>query len=78
MLKVNIRSEGFKKMPQGMGKLINLRHLILGVSSLNRQLEFPRGIGRLISLRTLRYFFVSGKDDNKGCKLEELKNLNYL
>ena len=61
-----------------MGKLINLRHLIVGVSSLNRQLEFPRGIGRLISLRTLRYFFVSGKDDNKGCKLEELKNLNYL
>ena len=21
---------------------------------------------------------MSGKDDNKGCKLEELKNLNYL
>ncbi|KAL4621619.1 hypothetical protein ACB092_06G242200 [Castanea dentata] len=78
MLKINIRSDGFKKMPQGMGKLINLRHLILGVSSLNRQLEFPRGIGRLTSLRTLRYFFVSGKDDTKGCKLEELKNLNYL
>ena len=78
MLKVNIRSDGFKKMPQGMGKLINLRHLILGVSSLNRQLEFPRGTGRLTSLKTLRYFFVSGKDDNKGCKLEELKNLNHL
>ena len=32
----------------------------------------------MISLRTLRYFFVSGKDDNKWCKLEELKNLNYF
>ena len=50
----------------------------MSVSSLNKLLEFPRRTGRLISLRTLRNFFASGKDDNKGCKLEELKNLNYL
>nr|XP_023875188.1 putative disease resistance RPP13-like protein 1 [Quercus suber] len=50
----------------------NARHLWLEIS------DFPRGIGRLISLRTLSHFYVSSKDDCKGCKLGELKNLNHL
>jgi hypothetical protein len=65
----------FKVIPHGLGKLINLRHLILkyngyGVS----RLEYPRGFGRLTSLRRLSHFYVSGTKD--GCKLGELKDLN--
>ena len=75
ILKIMIRDARFNKLPQGMSKLINLRHFILdhpfGV-------DFPRGIGRLISLRTLSHFYISSRDDSKGCKLGELKNLNHL
>uniref|UniRef100_A0A2N9I2S8 NB-ARC domain-containing protein n=1 Tax=Fagus sylvatica TaxID=28930 RepID=A0A2N9I2S8_FAGSY len=68
------------KFPHGIGKLINLRHLILdnddyyGVGEQNH--EYPRGFGRLTSLRRLSDFFVSGTKD--GCKLGELKDLNQL
>ena len=69
----------FMKLPQGINKLINLRHFILeGNIYSNSHLEFPRGIGRLTSLRTLSYFDISGKDDTKGCNLGDLKNLNQL
>ena len=61
----------FTKLPQGIGKLINLRHLI------GYELVIPRGFGRLISLRTLTCFNI-GDEDSEGCKLEELKNLNHL
>uniref|UniRef100_A0A7N2L4X5 CC-NBS-LRR protein n=1 Tax=Quercus lobata TaxID=97700 RepID=A0A7N2L4X5_QUELO len=61
----------FTKLPQGIGKLINLRHLI------GYELVIPRGFGRLISLRTLKCFNISD-EDSEGCKLEELKNLNHL
>ncbi|KAL4637209.1 hypothetical protein ACB092_03G063300 [Castanea dentata] len=75
ILKIMIRDARFNKLPQGMSKLINLRHFILDHSF---GVYFPRGIGRLISLRTLSHFYVSSKDDSKGCKLGELKNLNHL
>ncbi|XP_050273575.1 putative disease resistance protein RGA3 [Quercus robur] len=61
----------FTKLPQGIGKLINLRHLI------GDNLVIPRGIGRLISLRALKCFSISD-EDNEGCKIGELKNLNHL
>ena len=61
----------FTKLPQGIGKLINLRHLI------GYNLVIPKGIGRLISLRTLNCFSISD-EDSEGCKLGELKNLNHL
>ena len=32
----------------------------------------------MISLRTLSHFYISSRDDSKGCKLGELKNLNHL
>ncbi|KAM3704465.1 hypothetical protein ACB098_03G005200 [Castanea mollissima] len=58
-------------LPQGIGKLVNLRHLI------GYNLVIPRGIGRLTSLRTLNGVLVSD-EDSRGFKLEELKNLNHL
>nr|XP_023910153.1 putative disease resistance protein RGA4 isoform X2 [Quercus suber] len=61
----------FTKLPQGIGKLINLRHLI------GENFLIPRGIGRLTSLRALKCFSISD-DDSEGCKLGELKNLNHL
>uniref|UniRef100_A0A2N9H4Z2 NB-ARC domain-containing protein n=1 Tax=Fagus sylvatica TaxID=28930 RepID=A0A2N9H4Z2_FAGSY len=80
ILKISIDPNGrFKKLPQGMDKLINLRHFILeGNIYIRPEVEFPRGIGRLTSLRRLSYFSKSYKDDSKGCNLEELKNLNQL
>ncbi|XP_030956768.1 putative disease resistance protein RGA3 isoform X1 [Quercus lobata] len=60
-----------KILPQEIGKLINLRLLIV------YNLVIPRGIGRLTSLRTLNSVLISD-EDSKGSKLEELKNLNHL
>ena len=64
----------FKELPQGLGKLINLRHLIL--KKIN--LRCPKGIGRLTSLRTLTQFSIDDWPNNEGCKLGELKKLNHL
>ncbi|XP_075666086.1 putative disease resistance protein RGA1 [Castanea sativa] len=73
----NTRS--FKKFPQAMGKLINLRHLRLEIYYLDWcRLKFPNGIGKLTCLRTLSDFNIGGKDDQEGCRLGELKNLNQL
>ncbi|XP_023888069.1 putative disease resistance protein RGA3 [Quercus suber] len=63
------------KLPRGMSKLINLRHLLLdkkcGIKS------FSKGIGRLTCLRTLTYFSVGGESD-EICKMGELENLNHI
>ena len=77
-LEIITTNDRFKKLPQGMSKLINLRNLILSVSFSIPFLEFPRGIGRSVSLRRLSHFSVSGKDDINGCKLRELENLDHL
>ncbi|KAM3700017.1 hypothetical protein ACJW31_05G069500 [Castanea mollissima] len=70
------RCHDIEKLPQGMSKLIKLRHLVLHGIDFTK--PFPMGIGKLSSLRTLEQFVVSGRDDSGGCKLEELKLLNYL
>ncbi|KAL4636417.1 hypothetical protein ACB092_03G006700 [Castanea dentata] len=57
-------------LPQGIGKLINLR-LLTG-----DYLVIPREIGRLTPLKTLES--VINDEDCKGCKFEELKNLIHL
>ena len=45
---------GFQKLPQGMDKLINLRHFKLDCKTYrDPNINFPRGFGRLTSLRTL-------------------------
>ncbi|XP_065627188.1 putative disease resistance protein RGA3 [Quercus suber] len=75
-----------KKLPQGMGKLIKLRHLITSYFSNANQTflssfltePFPKGIGRLTSLRTLEKFIIGGINNVGECKLGELKNLVHL
>ncbi|XP_034680291.1 putative disease resistance protein RGA3 [Vitis riparia] len=65
-----------EKLPQGMRKLINLRHLELYGSEVS---ELPKGIGRLTSLRTLTRFPIIGDHFRRDvCKIGELKNLNSL
>ena len=66
-----------QKLPQGIGKLVNLRHLEIDWTlSLH---VLPKGIGRLgRSLRTLSRFLIGGRDVSEACKIEDLKNLNYL
>ncbi|XP_044482939.1 putative disease resistance protein RGA3 [Mangifera indica] len=65
-----------EELPQGMEKLINLRHL---ENDETWSLEYiPKGIQRLSNLRTLRYFVVSGSNDEKACSLEGLKYLNLF
>ncbi|KAK4594997.1 hypothetical protein RGQ29_018652 [Quercus rubra] len=68
----------FKKLPQGMSKQINLRHLIFNDHYYSNDVVFPKGIGKLIGLRTLSEFNIGDKNDREGCKLGELKNLNQL
>uniref|UniRef100_A0A7N2LTM2 Disease resistance protein RGA3 n=2 Tax=Quercus lobata TaxID=97700 RepID=A0A7N2LTM2_QUELO len=72
-----------EKLPQGIGKLINLRHLLLLVFDLrfdtriNYKIKsFPKGFGRLTCLKTLGYFPI-GKGE-EICKLEELEHLNQI
>ncbi|RWR73632.1 putative disease resistance protein RGA1 [Cinnamomum micranthum f. kanehirae] len=61
-------------LPSGMSKMVQLRHLEIEVTP---NLTFlPNGLGNLSNLRTLSKFPVS--DENRGCKIGELKNLNLL
>ena len=76
ILNIEIESDKFQKLPQGMSKLINLRHFNLGFKCNILNLRFPRGFGRLTSLRTLKYFHINGEDDR--CKLGELRNLDHI
>ncbi|KAJ6329916.1 hypothetical protein OIU76_008690, partial [Salix suchowensis] len=74
-----------KKLPRGINKLINLRHLDVGCAlncDLCDSLEYmPRGIGKLTSLQTLSCFVVaknkSGKSEMVG-GLDVLSKLNEL
>ncbi|KAF9615776.1 hypothetical protein IFM89_026377 [Coptis chinensis] len=63
------------KLPEGIGKLRNLRHLELKATS--RLSYFPRGLGRLSCLRTLRRVRLD-RDGGKGCQIGELKLLDHI
>ncbi|XP_030969145.1 putative disease resistance protein RGA3 [Quercus lobata] len=65
------------KLPQGMGKLIKLRHLLIDWCDELTE-PFPKGIGRLSSLRTLNRFIIGGLNNFGECKLGDLKNLVHL
>ncbi|KAL4636643.1 hypothetical protein ACB092_03G023600 [Castanea dentata] len=78
-IEMSSRYENYlRTLPQGMSKLINLRHFIFDLSRFTKNLKFPRGFGRLTSLRTLPYFGEGGEDDSQRGKLGELRNLNHL
>ncbi|KAJ8644994.1 hypothetical protein MRB53_006742 [Persea americana] len=63
-----------RMLPSGMSKMVQLRHLeIQGTWHLT---FLPNGLGNLTTLRTLSKFPVG--DENGGCKIGELKNLNLL
>ena len=64
------------KLPKGMGKLINSRHLMLCNGW--RIKSFPKGFGRLTCLRTLTYFPIDNGEGDEICKLGELENLNCI
>ncbi|KAH7565311.1 hypothetical protein JRO89_XS09G0184800 [Xanthoceras sorbifolium] len=66
-----------EKLPQGMGKLINLRNLINAFTFRLRYM--PKGIEKLVCLRRLDKFVVGGDPDvMRMGTLECLKNLNEL
>ncbi|CAN1810899.1 G-type lectin S-receptor-like serine/threonine-protein kinase RKS1 [Linum perenne] len=58
-----------EKWPQGMEKLVNLRHLI----NLRAGWSFPKGIGGLTGLRTLSEMYLE-----ESVSLVDLHNLNQL
>jgi Leucine-rich repeat (LRR) protein len=62
--------DGLKKLPLGMGKLINLRHLSISSVSDWEHVIFPKGIGKLISLRALSNFNLVGKMIQRYVNLE--------
>ncbi|KAH9716303.1 hypothetical protein KPL71_021416 [Citrus sinensis] len=68
-----------EELPEGIKKLINMRHLLNDGTDTLRYMVV--GIGRLTGLRTLGEFHVSGGggvDGRKACRLESLKNLEHL
>jgi hypothetical protein len=89
---LKFNGEDLKKLPHGMGKLINLRYLNISAYDPNWDCSispttfwkkgddviFPKGIGKLTCLKTLRDVNIGGKDEREECKLGELKNLDEL
>ncbi|KAF6169415.1 hypothetical protein GIB67_001541 [Kingdonia uniflora] len=68
----NDNEQQLRRLPNGIGNLVNLRQLEFeGCSRLEC---FPRGIGKLKDLETLTKFVVSGE----GSDIGELKDLNNL
>ncbi|KAG6526856.1 putative disease resistance protein RGA1 [Zingiber officinale] len=69
---LNLKRRGtFSILPQGMNRLIKLRHLYADANTIS----LIHGIGKLTELQELEEFHVSNK---RGRQIEELKDLRYL
>ncbi|XP_039128628.1 putative disease resistance protein At3g14460 [Dioscorea cayenensis subsp. rotundata] len=68
--------KSLRKLPQGIVRLFNLRHLELPTKNLASLVSIPSGIGKLTNLQTLTAINISkGKE---GCNIGELKELVNL
>ncbi|XP_043719580.1 disease resistance protein RGA2-like [Telopea speciosissima] len=67
-----LRWYNYLRLPKGVTKMINLRHLEFD----DRTLRFPRGIGQLTNLQTLSLFLDT--QDFEAAGIQELKNLQQL
>ncbi|XP_031263630.1 putative disease resistance protein RGA3 [Pistacia vera] len=73
---IHLRCDSLTKLPEEMGKLINLRHFIIRTCRVE---YMPKGIEGLTCLRTLENFVVSSSSHGgKACSIESLKNLTNL
>ncbi|KAJ8646609.1 hypothetical protein MRB53_008357 [Persea americana] len=72
-LKLN-ECDDLRSLPSGMSKMVKLRHL--EIEETDNLTVLPNGLGKMTSLRTLSKFLLG--DENKGCKIGELKDLNLL
>ncbi|KAJ8646608.1 hypothetical protein MRB53_008356 [Persea americana] len=72
-LKLN-ECNDLRSLPSGMSKMVKLRHL--EIEETDNLTVLPNGLGKMTSLRTLSKFPLG--DENKGCKIGELKDLNLL
>ncbi|XP_043694606.1 putative disease resistance protein RGA3 [Telopea speciosissima] len=65
------------KLPKGIGRLVNL--IDLDLTECSRLSYLPEGIGRLSRLCGLSDFIIGGGvERGRGCKIGELKDLNFL
>ncbi|XP_057751768.1 putative disease resistance RPP13-like protein 1 [Arachis stenosperma] len=61
--------------PKNMKNLTNLQHLEIDLDTLKRMKSMPSELGKLINLQGLSAFMVAKE---KGRRIEELKDMNYL
>ncbi|XP_043695037.1 putative disease resistance protein RGA3 [Telopea speciosissima] len=65
------------KLPEGIWRLVNL--IVLDLKECRQLSYLPEGIGKLCKLRILSYFTIGGGVEQRGgCKIGELKDLNFL
>ncbi|XP_078160655.1 putative disease resistance protein RGA3 [Carex rostrata] len=68
------------KLPEGLRRLINLRHLDLNLDWEeiidSTEVSLPQGIGELEGLQTLSRFNVTSSAKGQFCHISELNNLN--
>ncbi|XP_042487058.1 putative disease resistance protein RGA3 [Macadamia integrifolia] len=62
-----------QRLPKGITKLINLRHL-----EIERSLDTPRGLGKLSNLQTFTSFKVGNDVTTEAADIEELRCLEQL
>ncbi|KAJ4745470.1 Disease resistance protein RGA2 [Rhynchospora pubera] len=68
---LDVRGCNFQKLPKGMNKLINLRHLYANVETIS----LISGIGKLTNLQELEEFHIA---ESEGYRISELRDMNEI